>query len=47
MKKICNNRDYCYIRMPNESEKIIKIQPFRCVPFVIYAGLESWFEKMY
>ena len=28
-KKVCNNLDYCYVKMPNEFEKNIKIKPRR------------------
>ena len=48
-KKICENRDYCHVKMPikgnntikyNHGEKSIKI------PFTIYADLECLLEKM-
>ena len=28
-KKVCDNHDYCYVKMPSEYEKNIKIQPRR------------------
>ena len=30
-EKVCNNHDYYYVKMPNEYEKNIKIQPWRKV----------------
>ena len=38
--KVCKNRDYCYVQMPKEENKILKYnhgkKPMRA-PFVIYA----------
>ena len=48
-KKICKNRDYCHIEMPNEDNKIIKYnQGEKSIksPFAIYADLECLLEKM-
>ena len=48
-EKVCNNHDYCYVKMPNEFEKILKYNPGEKslkVPFVIYADLECLLEKM-
>ena len=48
-EKVCNNRDYCYVKMPNELEKILKYSPREKslkVPFVIYANLECFLEKI-
>ena len=28
-ENICKNHDYCYVEMPNEDNKILKIQPWR------------------
>ena len=49
-KKVCNNNDYCYVKMPNNNyEKILKYnsgeKPLN-VPFFIYADLECLLEKM-
>ena len=48
-KKICENRDYCNVEMPNESNKIIKYnQGEKSIksPFIIYADLECLLEKI-
>ena len=48
-EKVCNIHDYCYVKMPNRFEKILKYNPGEMslkVPFVIYADLECLFEKM-
>ena len=48
-KKICENHDYCYVEMPEEDNKILKYnygEKSMEVPFIIYADLESLFEKM-
>ena len=45
-EKLCNNHDYCYVKMPNKYEKKkkkLKWNPREKslkVPFVIYADLE-------
>ena len=43
------NHDYCYVKMPNEDEKILKYnqgeKPLK-VPFMIYADLESLLGKI-
>ena len=48
-KKICENHDYCHVEMPtndnntiqyNQGEKSIKL------PFIVYADLECFLEKM-
>ena len=47
--KVCENHDYCYVRMPEEDNKILKYnqgQKYMNVPLVIYADLESLLEKM-
>ena len=47
-KKVCENRDYCYVEMPEE-DKILKYnhgEKSTKVPFTIYADLESLLEKM-
>ena len=48
-KKICENREYCHVEMPNEDNKIIKYnQGEKSIksPFIIYADLECLLEKM-
>ena len=48
-KKICENRDYCNVEMPNEDNKIIKYnQGEKSIrsPFIIYADLECLVEKI-
>ena len=48
-KKICENRDYCNVEMPNEANKIIKYnQGEKSIksPFIIYADLECLLEKI-
>ena len=48
-KKICENRDYCHVEMPNEDNKIIKYnQEEKSIksPFIIYADLKCLLEKM-
>ena len=47
--KVCENHDYCNVEMPKEDNKILKYnrgEKFMKVPFIIYADLESLFEKM-
>ena len=43
------NHDYCYVKMPNEDEKILKYnqgeKPLK-VPFMIYADLECLLGKI-
>ena len=42
-EKVCNNHDYCYVKMPKEDEKILKYNPGEKslkVPFMIYVDLE-------
>ena len=48
-KKICENRDYCYVEMPTKGNNIIKYnhgEKSMKVLFVIYADLECVLEKM-
>ena len=48
-KKVCENHDYCCVKMPNEDNKILKYnhgEKFMKAPFIIYADLESLLEKM-
>ena len=47
-KKVCENRDYCYVEIPEEDNKILKYnhgEKSMKVPFIIYADLESLLEK--
>ena len=49
-EKVCNNHDYCYVKIPNKFEKILKYnsgEKFLKVTFVIYADLECLLEKIY
>ena len=48
-EKVCNNHDYCYVKMPNKFEKILKYNPGEKslkVPFMIYADLECLLTKI-
>ena len=48
-KKVYDNRDYCYVEMPEEDNKILKYnegEKYMKVPVVIYADLGSLLEKM-
>ena len=48
-KKVCENHDCCYVEMPEEDNKILEYsrgEKSMKVPFIIYADLESLFEKM-
>ena len=44
-KNVCKDHDYCYVKMPNEDNEILKNKPPReksiRVPFIIYAILEK------
>ena len=47
--KICRDRDFCYLKMPDENDKILKYNPGEKslkVLFIIYADLECLFEKI-
>ena len=48
-EKVCNNHDYCYVKMPNKYERILKYndrEKSLKVQFVIYADLEYLLEKI-
>ena len=48
-KEVCENHDYCYIKMPEKNNKILKYnqgEKSMKVSFIIYADLESLLEKM-
>ena len=46
---VCRSHDYCYIEMPKEGNKALKYnheEKSTRVPFIIYADMESFLEKM-
>ena len=48
-KKVCDNHDYCYVKMSNEYEKILKYNPGEIslkVPVLIYTDLECLLRKI-
>ena len=48
-KKICENHDYCHVKMPTKDNNIIKYnhgEKSMKVPFIIYADLECLLENM-
>ena len=48
-KKVCENHDYCHVKIPEEYNKILKYnegEKSMRVPFIIYADLECLLEKM-
>ena len=47
-KKVFENRDYCYVEMPEEDNKMLKYshgEKSMKVPFIIYANLEPLLKK--
>ena len=47
-KNVCENRDYCYVEMLKEDNKILKYnhgEKSVKVPFIIYVDLESLLER--
>ena len=47
-EKVCKDHDYCYLKMPNEDQKILKYNPGEKslkIPFMIYADLECLLEN--
>ena len=47
---MCNDHDYCYVEMPDEDNKILKYnyrEKSSKAPFIIYADLECFLEKMH
>ena len=49
-EKVRKNHDYCYIEMPDEDNKILKYkhgEKSLKAPFMIYADLECFLEKMH
>ena len=48
-KKVCDNHDYCYVKMPEKDNKISKYnegEKSMKVPFIFNADLESLLEKI-
>ena len=48
-EKVCNNHNYCYVKMSNEFQKILKYHPVEKslkFPFMINVDLESFLEKI-
>ena len=48
-EKICNYHNFCYLKMPNEDNKILKYilgEKSLKVPFIIYADLECLLQKI-
>ena len=48
-KNVYENHDYCYVKIPEENNKILKYnqgEKSMKVPFIIYADLECLLEKM-
>ena len=48
-KRICENNDFCYLKMPDEGSKILKYisgEKSLRVPFIIYADLECLLKKI-
>ena len=49
-EKVCNDRDYCHVKMHNDNNKILKYnheEKSMRGPFVIYADLDCLLEKMH
>ena len=47
-EKVCNNRDYCHVDMPEEGKNILKYSPgdkSLKAPFIIYVDLECLLKK--
>ena len=47
-QRICRNHDFCYVKMPDENNKILKYNLGEKLkhPFIIYADLECLLEKI-
>ena len=48
-ERICRDHDFCYLKMPDENNKILKYNPGEKSlkhPFIIYADLECLLEKI-
>ena len=48
-EKICNDHDFCFLKMPDDDNKILKYVPGKKslkVPFIICADLECLLQKI-
>ena len=47
-KKVCENRDYCQVEMPNKDNNTIEFnqKDYGKAPFIIYADVECLLEKI-
>ena len=48
-EKVRKDRDYCYVKMPNEDKLTLKYNPGEKswkVPFIVYADLECFLKKV-
>ena len=48
-EKICNDHDFCYLKMPDKDNKILTYIPGKIslrIPFVIYVDLECLLQKI-
>ena len=48
-ERICNDHDFCHVKMPSENNKILKYNPEEKslkAPFIFYADIESLLQKM-
>ena len=48
-KKVCENHDYCHVKIPEQDNEILKYnqgEKSMKVPFIIYGDLESLLEKI-
>ena len=48
-KRLCNDHDFCFLKIPDEENKILKYVPGEKslrVPFIIYADLECLLRKI-
>ena len=48
-ERICRDHDFCYLKMPDENNKILKYiqgEKLLKVPFIIYADLECLLQKI-
>ena len=49
-EKVCNDYDYCYVKIPNEDNKMLKYnhgEMSKKAPFIIHADLGCLLEKMH
>ena len=49
-ERACNDHDYCYVKMPDEDNKILKYnhgEKSMKAPFIFYADLECLLEKIH